>query len=160
MRSFRDQVTLAGACLALLLASLPASAQESLDSDARREVALLQTKVEDFFVALTDKSTGPATAVRSLVADGPLKLRTEEVAKLIDQASRLEQRYGVYTGSESVTAKAVGSDLILLRYLYKAEKFPVVWEFTFYRTEIGTGLKRDWALIALKFDTQLEAILR
>lgn len=160
MRFLRHQAILLGTSLALLLPPPAAPAQEALDSEARREVAGLQTKVEGFFADLTDKATGPATAVRGLVADGPLKLRTEEVAKLIDQASRLEQRYGAYTGNESVAAKAVGGDLVFLRYLYKAEKFPVVWEFTYYRTETATGLKRDWTLIALKFDTQLEALAR
>jgi hypothetical protein len=140
--------------------ALVACGQESLDTDTRREVTLLQVRVETFFDELTDKAIGPPLAVRSLVADGPLRERTEEVARLVDQAAKLELRYGPYRGRDSIDAKNVGADLILLRYLYKAEKFPVVWEFTFYRTDSAAGIKRDWSLIALKFDTKLDGILR
>lgn len=143
------------------LLSVPAAwSQDPMDSEARREVTGLQARVDSFFENLTDKAIGPSPAVRTLVADGPLRDRTDEVARLIDQATKLEQRYGAYTGNEAVGVKSSGTDLLLLRYLYKAEKFPVLWEFTFYRTESSLGVKRDWSLIALKFDTQLEPIWR
>ena len=140
-----------------------AIAQESLDSSTQAEVSILQSKVKGFFRDLTsntDKAVGAEQAVQALVAGGPLKDRSEELAKLIDQAARLEQRYGAYTGNEPVDSKAIGSDLLRLRFLYKAEKFPIVWQFTFYRTQDTAGIKRDWSLIALKFDTQLDAVLR
>jgi hypothetical protein len=53
----------------------------------------------------------------------------------------------------------IGRDLVLLRYLYKGENFPVVWYFTFYRTtaagETGPG---TWRTIAVRFDTDLELL--
>ena len=151
--------------IAIVLQTLASSAngQESLDSNTQVEVSVLQSKIKGFFRDLTannDKAAGAEQAVHALVAEGPLKERSEELNRLIDQAARLEQRYGAYTGNESVDAKAIGSDLLRLRFLYKAEDFPIVWQFTFYRTQDTAGIKREWSLIALKFDTQLDAIMR
>ena len=152
--------------IVLHMLAFSANAQESLDSNTQVEVSILQSKVKGFFRDLTDKTVGADQAVRAdqavqaLVANGPLKERSEELTKLIEQAARLEQRYGAYTGNEPVDAKAIGSDLLRLRFLYKAEKFPIVWQFTFYRTQDTAGNKRDWSLIALKFDTQLDAVMR
>jgi hypothetical protein len=149
--------------IALQMLAVGGNAQEVLDSNTQVEVSMLQSKVKDFFrdlTANTNKTAGADQAVRALVADGPLKERREELTKLIEQAAGLEQRYGAYTGNESVDAKAIGSDLLRLRFLYKAERFPIVWQFTFYRTQDTAGIKREWSLIALKFDTQLDAIMR
>ena len=137
-----------------------ASGQEVLDSNTQVEVSVLHSKIKGFFRELTDKTIGADQAVHALVANGPLKDRRDELTKLIEQAALLEQRYGVYTGNEPVDVKAIGSDLLRLRYLYKAERFPIVWQFTFYRTQDNAGIKSDWSLIALKFDTQLDAIMR
>lgn len=155
----RRALGMVGVCVLQAMAVI-ACGQDSPSLDTQREVTLLQVRVETFFDELTDKAIGPTLAVRALVADGPLRERTEEVARLVDSAAKLEQRYGVYRGRDSIDAKNIGADLIVLRYLYKAEKFPVVWEFTFYRTDSAAGIKRDWSLIALKFDTKLDGILR
>ena len=146
------------ACVLLTLWAGLAGAQEPLSEEMQGEVAALQNKVDLFFRQLTDKTVGPERAVREIVASGPLKDRNEEISKLIDQASLLDQRFGAFTGQQPAGVKAVGSDLVFLRYLYKGDRFPVVWYFTFYRTTITPGLKRDWSLIALRFDTKIEAL--
>jgi hypothetical protein len=146
---------------ALFTAMAPAVlAQERLSEEMQVEVTTLQGRADLFFRQFSDKTIGPERAVREIVGSGPLKDRNEEISKLIDQALTLDQRYGVYTGHEAAAVRAVGSDLVFLRYLYKGERFPVVWYFAFYRTAIANGLKRDWSLISLRFDTKIEALER
>ena len=134
-----------------------ASAQAS-SSDLEPEIELLQSRVEQFFSSLTNAAEGPERAVRQIVGSGPLKDRNDDINKLIEQASALDQRYGAYTGHEAASQRAVGKDLIFLRYLYKGQKFPVVWHFTFYRTGANGALNRDWQLISLRFDSKIEAL--
>jgi hypothetical protein len=143
--------------LVLAVLQRPAPAQvNGPETDA--EIDSLKGKVETFFGNLTNRAIGPETAVREIVGQGPLKNRNDDIAKLIDQAEALDQRYGAYTGHEAVGQRAVGKDLIFLRYVYKGEKFPVVWYFTFYRSGANGALNRDWQLIALRFDSKVEAL--
>jgi hypothetical protein len=140
-----------------LLAPRAALGQAS-GAEAEAEIELLQSRVEQFFGSLTNSAEGPERAVRQVVGNGPLKDRNDDINKLIEQAGALDQRYGGYSGHESVSERAVGKDLIFLRYLYKGEKFPVVWYFTFYRTGANGSIKREWQLISLRFDSKVEAL--
>jgi hypothetical protein len=148
--------------ISLLLAlALPAvlSAQETVSAETEQDIEFVKGKAASFFRSLTDKTLGPDRAFFELIGNGPLKDRADEISKLIEQAQSLDQRYGVYTGNDLVSAKSVGGDLIFLRYLYKGERFPVVWYFTFYRAApIAGGVRRDWTLIALRFDARIEAL--
>ncbi|HEX5105620.1 MAG TPA: hypothetical protein VFV87_17495 [Pirellulaceae bacterium] len=143
--------------LAVALAGDIARAQvNGTESDA--EIETLKRRVDQFFGNLTDSAIGPEYAVRDLVGKGPLKDRNDDINKLIEQASGLPQRYGEYTGHEAVGQKAAGKDLVFLRYLYKGEKFPVVWYFTFYRTGPSGSLTRTWQLIGMRFDTKVDGL--
>jgi hypothetical protein len=151
----------AGTILAIMLAfSVNAAHAQVPGSESEQEIATLQTRVELFFRNLTNSAIGPETAVRDIVAKGPLKDRNDDINKLIEQAAVLDQRYGAYTGHEAVSARPVGKDLVFLRYLYKGEKFPVVWHFTFYRAGANGALNREWQLISLRFDSKVEALDR
>lgn len=141
----------------VLITTSPLFAQEPTP-ETEQEIETLKAKVDAFFDKLTDDTIGPEGAVRDVVGSGPLKDRNQDIAKLIEQATALEQRYGAYTGHEPVGSRAVGKDLIFLRYLYKGEKFPVVWHFTFYRTGNNGAINREWLLIALRFDSKVEAL--
>jgi hypothetical protein len=148
-------------CVFTSLAALAsvAAAQEPVSAETEQDIEFVKAKAASFFKSLTDKTLGPDRAFLELASNGPLQDRTEEIGKLIEQAQTLDQRYGAYTGNELVAAKAVGSDLIFLRYLYKGERFPVVWYFTFYRAApIAEGARRPWTLIALRFDARIEAL--
>jgi hypothetical protein len=146
--------------LGLALLGERAAAQEAVSAETQQEIQGLQAKVDGFFRSLTDKTLVPERAIREIIGNGPLKERTDDISKLIDQAQALEARYGSYVGHEAVGSKAAGSDLVFLRYLYKGERFPVVWHFTFYRTAAGGGVKREWMLIGLKFDSKLDDLER
>ena len=149
---------------ALLLAATSAAADEPLSDEMQVEAAALKAKIDLFFRQLSDKTVGPDAAAREaiggIVGSGPLKDRSDDLSKLVEQATLLPQRYGDYTGHDPAGAKAVGNDLLFLRYVYKGERFPVIWHFTFYRAATPTGLKREWSLISLRFDTKIETLER
>jgi hypothetical protein len=149
---------LAVTCALICLLAAAAAAQEPVSAETEQEIEFVKSKSAAFFRSLTDKSLGPERAFRELIENGPLKDRNEEINKLIAQAATLDQRYGPFTGTELVSSKAVGSDLIFLCYLYKGERFPVVWYFTFYRAASIGGVRREWTLIALRFDAKIEAL--
>ena len=57
--------------------------------------------------------------------------------------------------------RAGNESLILMKYLYKCEDFPVVFYFTFYRKPERGDLpaeKNDWRVIIVRFDTELELL--
>ena len=49
---------------------------------------------------------------------------------------------------------------MLVRYLLKCEKFPVIWHVVFYRNFArAAGATEDtWVVISVRFDTQVEAL--
>jgi hypothetical protein len=163
MRALRNSIIpcsaialLACICAVILPAgSASVAAQEpAVDSP---DLKLVREKVNTFFQNLTNKSIGGDGALRGIIGNSPLKNRNDDISKLIDQAASLDERYGAYVGHEEVSARTVGRDLVFLRYLYKGERFPVVWYFTFYRS--GNG-GREWMLIGLRFDSKVDALDR
>jgi hypothetical protein len=143
--------------LPIALTSL-ASAQER-NPQQQAEVDKLQTGIEDFFTSFNNPMAGPEQAFNVLVGKGPLKNKSDELTSLIDKARKLETRYGRYTGHDFASAKTVGNDLVILRYLYKGERFPVVWHFYYYRPGSGAALTaKDWNLIEIRFDTNLDGL--
>lgn len=100
------------------------------------------------------------TAYQELLAGSQLRMQTEAVEALMQKTNELNDRYGQYWGFERISAKRVGNDLVLLRYLYKCQNFPVVWYFSFYRTpQTGITAENDnWRLITVRFDTELELL--
>ncbi len=148
-------------CLAAafcLLGVRPLQGQEAPDP----VVAALETRVSQF---LEGVSMGQAqTAYQELLAGSQLLKNSEALKTLTEKTKEIETRYGRYRAFERVSAKRVGADLVLLRYLYKCENFPVVWYFTFYRTpqrgEPAPEDKNAWRIIIVRFDTQLELLGR
>lgn len=150
--------------VALPLCLAPLAAAQDRTPQQQAEVDKLQVGAEDFFKGLNNPMVGAEQAFNTLVGKGPLKSagKNEELTSLIDKASKLETRYGRYTGHDFASAKTVGNDLVILRYLYKGERFPVVWHFYYYRPANGaaTLTKGDWNLIEIRFDTNLDGLDR
>jgi len=142
----------------LVLATRIAAAQESQRTVSEDDLKSVRSRVDTFFQSLTNPTLGPERAFPELIANGPLKERTDDIKKLIDQALTLDQRYGDYSGHDFASSKAVGADLVFLKYLYKGERFPVVFCFTFYRAGPIGGFDREWSLIGLRFDSRIEAL--
>ena len=79
-------------------------------------------------------------------------------ASLIDGNSRMEGLYGNFIKSERISVREVGDDLVLLKYLHKAERYPVVWYFTFYRPPDDREDDQRWVVISVRFDTRLDLL--
>jgi hypothetical protein len=154
---------IAAAAIVLVVSwSTAAWAQDPDPDNMGPEVKAVQAEVEAFFKAFSPRSLGPEAAIRQIIGDGPLKNRTEEISQLSDQAEQLDSRYGAYVGHELVSTRVSGKSVIFLRYLYKGERFPVVFYFTFYRPGAAALLpvQPKWSLISLRFDARLEALDR
>ena len=151
------------ACLLVLTAGAAlglASHAQNPPAEADSSLASLEGEVTRFLEAV---SLGQVDAAYDeLLASSPTLKRTEGLADLKNKTRELEKRYGAYRSFERVGLRRIGQDVVLLKYLYKCENFPVVWYFTFYRpgTSAGDTLPagRGWRVIALRFDTQIELL--
>jgi len=146
------------AIIVLLAIAGPSTAQEAATSTDQVLVAL-GARVSTF---LEGVSMGQAeTAYGELLADSQLRTQEDAVKTLVTKTNELEQKYGRYRAFERIAQKRVGNDLVLLKYLYKCENFPVVWYFTFYRTPTpGETPAEDaaWRVVIVRFDTELELL--
>lgn len=124
------------------------------DSEA---VMQLDARVSGFFQNLRDVQIGPDKAFAELLTGGPLE-KSDKVKMLIERSNKLEELYGTFIRAERVAAKEVGKDLVLLTYLHKAEKYPVVWYFTYYRPPSIVGDEKEWMVISVRFDTRLDRL--
>ena len=131
----------AAAVLTLTVACGTAAAQDDVEVTdlTRRASAFLRTLDED-----------PQTAFQELLANSELA-ESEEITRLAAAAEKLPEKYGAFVASEQVGSRRVGQDLVLLTFLYKAERFPVVWRFAFYRPRESS----PWAVVSLRFDSKL-----
>ena len=132
-----------------------AIAQEPSDP----EIDKLNARVSQFLEGVSLGTT--KTAYEQLLAASPLLKQTEAVEELVRKTDQLKDRYGKYLEFEPIASRRVGKDLVLLRYLYKCEDFPVVFYFTFYRTprsDIPTEKNATWRVIIVRFDTELELL--
>jgi hypothetical protein len=100
------------------------------------------------------------TAFGEFLADSPLAQQTDAVKKLVAATLTIEPRFGKFHGFERIDARQIGKDLVLMKYLYKCENYPVVWYFTFYRDfqRAETTSDNNWRAIGVRFDTDLELL--
>ena len=146
----------------LLLLLLP-SFLRAQDVPATKDPAFaaLEGRISQFF---EDVSSGQTqNAFQSLLTGSPLAKQTEALKTLIEKTKELQTKYGQYRAFEQIGARRVGSDLVLMKYLYKCQQAPVVWYFAFYRSA-GVGdppsEKDNWRVITVRFDTDLESLDR
>lgn len=123
-------------------------------------VVSLTDRTKSFFERL-DASVDPKTAFDGLLVEGPLadQSRDADVKDLVDRYNNLSKTYGQLASTpELISVKRIGESLVILKYLYKAEKFPVVWYITYYRPRKLDRLEDGWFVISLRFDTRLELL--
>jgi len=141
------------ACLGIAQAGL---AQEKPDP----VLEALDGKVKLFLEAI---SMGESQAAyQKLLAGSRLAKQTDAVKGLVERARDFKTRFGEYRSFERIAAKRVGNDLVLVKYLYKCEHFPVVWYFTFYRppqqVQATSETAEAWRVVTVRFDTELERL--
>ncbi|MFT5528273.1 MAG: hypothetical protein ACI9G1_000419 [Pirellulaceae bacterium] len=127
-----------------------AVAQDEIPAEVSKRLA-------DFFGDLSSSEVQSDEAFRLLLAGGPLEKRAADVKKLIDRFAQLKNQYGAYLEHERVDSQAIGSDLLILKYLYKAEDYPILWKFTLYRKP-SVGNASPWRVISVSFGTRLESL--
>jgi hypothetical protein len=122
--------------------------------DAAIEQPIRQAKA--FLEALTEKSV--EEPYNTLLEGSPLAKDPERVKKVVADTKKLFAPGSAYGKPrtdepiERVKAKLAGKDLAILSYLYKFEQLPIVWHFTFYRTN------GKWLLIGVRFDHEYEPL--
>jgi len=121
---------------------------------------MIKSRVESFFEGVSGEAQ---KAYNVLLAGSPLQeqKQAEAVKALIAKTAEIEKNYGRYRAYERVSIRQVGTDLVLAKYLYKCEKLPVIWYFTFYRNLAPGNLSPEedsWRVIAVRFDTDLDSL--
>ncbi len=148
--------------LLVFLADYPVAAQGPDTAADNTVIAGLEQKVGDFFADLktSPDSTKSSRLAFEKVLEGSTRLldKTAALGALIKRTDALTTTFGNYRGSERISAKSIGKDLVLMKYLYKCEQYPIVWHFTFYRKQNADPTAGQWIVIAVRFDTDLELL--
>jgi len=125
-------------------------------------IEFLNTKAVDFLGGIGSES-GVDKSFEVLLTSSPLQNDQEKMQMMIARTKELRTKYGEFRKVTPLPARRVGDNLVLLKYLYECERYPVVWYFTYYRVFKANETPRDtenWVLVALRFDTDLESIAR
>jgi len=150
-----------GAALAFLLLLLPTlrlmptDAQPPPTADISREQGL-DAKIIDFFKSL--KKGNPTLALEDLLRQSSYGSSNAEtqLTNLRNEIEKAGKQFGEIQTWEQYEAKQIGLDIILVRYILKYDRHPVMWTFLFYRKPSGTLSTTDprppWELIELYFD--------
>jgi hypothetical protein len=134
----------------VLIANSVAVAQED---DSRR----LADRVKSFFENLANPNLTPTAVFNELLTGSPLiSPQSDKLLPLLDEYKKLEPRYGAFVEASEVDVRRVGNSLIFLTFLYKSERFPVVWRFVYYRPPSDEPDGPDWFVVRLSFDTKIE----
>jgi len=123
------------------------------------QLARLHDKVTPFLKAVSEGEA--QAAFEELLTGSQLAKQTESVKALVEKSQEVQKRYGKFRASEQIAAKRIGKDLMLLRYLYKCDNYPVVWYFTYYRDLSHADMPAEddnWLVISVRFDTQLDLL--
>ena len=118
----------------------------------------LKRNVDEFFSVLgVDQNA--QQAFERLLGRSPLA-RHPSTQEMVTKVEGFDDKYGAYVQHTLVLERTLGVErnIVFLKYLYLAENYPVVWHFTFYRRPSRTGENRDWVLIGVRFDTDLETL--
>lgn len=156
-------------CRALLLlsvfmlcaVSLSAQTQEppAVGAAAGSELEPLAESVQNFFEQISNPAEGTKSGLETLLKNSPFEgsAKDEMIKTLAEKIDGISQQFGSYVSFEPIGVKRIGRDLIVLRYLYKCQNYPLVWYFIFYRptpSENETAVK-NWQVIHLYYDSQL-----
>ena len=147
-------------CCLLLLSTLrivPAGAQPQPSTDGSRSHDIIERQIETFFLFLRSGNTN--TAFADLLNQSPLNApaAAAEVAHLQSRVDDLNTRFGGILHWDRLDTRQLGTDVIVMRYILKYDRFPVIWSFAFYRKPSPTTMTNPntWVVVELQFDTNL-----
>jgi len=149
-------------CMSYLHFQTDVVAQSGTDTDT----ADLKNSIQTFFTAL-DAQPGSLdayqTAYRILLAGQ--QAQDKDIPEMADKTDEMIKG-GNRWRSEFLDSKTVGNDLIQFRYLYKCDTHPIVWYFTFYRSQVGSRIgdispaQRKWICLSIRFDNDLDSLFQ
>ncbi len=125
-------------------------------------VEFLHTKATDFLGGIGSEG-GVDKSFEVLLTSSPLQNDQEKMQMMIARTKELRAKYGEFRKVTPLPARRVGENLVLLKYLYECERYPVIWYFTYYRVFKPNETPRDtenWVLVAVRFDTDLESLAK
>jgi hypothetical protein len=139
------------------------AAAQATDATTEEIIAAADARVRTFLEGLTSNQAAVEQSYETLLKGGPLAGKKQATETLVARSAELESRYGTFRAAERVEAKRIGTDVLLVKYLYKCDNYPVVWYFTFYRDQrpangIATTSTRTWSVITVRFDTEIELL--
>jgi hypothetical protein len=120
-------------------------------TDEAAQLQRLDAQLKDFFNELSQSQVDEA--YRRLLNGTRIAQQQQAVAQLQEKTRRLPELYGPMQSVEQFDTTRLGRSVVMLKYLYNCERYPVVWYFTYYRSS-GSS---PWKLIAVRFDTDLTA---
>ncbi len=157
-------IELAAAMGLQLAIGLSGAGAQVITAGEDKVLIALADRINGFFESV---ALGQAqTAYAKLLVGSPLLKQNEQVAGLVRKTAEIDKTFGAYRGFEQILARRVGKDLVLMRYLYKCENFPVVWHVAFYRDQrepspgSSSNGAESWRVISIRFDTDLDALAR
>jgi hypothetical protein len=165
----KQNAALWGVCILLLAFvvgrdgdALAPSSVEAQTGATGADVEALRASIGNFFENLSDPNQGSRKALVELTKNTTLGDNETLLTELSDNWKLAPANFGAYVAYEPVGVKAVGSDLIEFRYLYKCQSYPVVWHFTYYRPRPNAAdpTSAPWRLIGVRFDSNVEAAFR
>ena len=127
------------------------------------ELESLHAVVKTFFENISDPAAGPKKGLEILLKNSPLEGESKEelMTALSEKIAAVNSQFGPYLSFEAIGVKSIGRDLVVLRYLYKCQNYPVVWYFIFYRplSSAEESGNKAWFLIHFYYDSQLNVPL-
>ena len=122
----------------------------------------LNTKAVDFLGGIGSEG-GVDKSFEVLLTSSPLQNDQEKMQMMVARTKELRTKYGEFRKITPLPSRRVGDNLVLLKYLYECERYPVIWYFTYYRVFKATEAPREtenWVLVAVRFDTDLESLAK
>jgi len=122
------------------------------------DVEALRESIGNFFENLSDPNKGSVAAVEDFLKNSAMSEAGK--TRLVDGLKKINGNLGAYVAYEPIGVKSLGNDLVVFRYLYKCQDYPIIWYFTYYRPRAKSGdATANWSLIGFRYDTNLDAAL-
>ena len=91
------------------------------------EIDSMRRPIDAFFEAISDPNKDATAAVNDLLANSALNAADQMKTNIAEGVKQMNQHFGPYVSFEQIGAKRLGADLVVFRYLYKCQNYPVVW---------------------------------
>ena len=114
------------------------------------DISLCHEKIVSFLRSLKDKNINGA--YRELLKGSIVERKKEEVELLKKKTVIALDTYGAALGHDCVSESCYGQTLAKLIYVMKFERYPITWEFMYYRAHT------TWKLISMRFSDQFDLL--